>query len=99
MQEILWLTVDQNPDAKKAPKYKRTFGAIDGKAAFLPAWVSGWDDGTILMCASFDGARVARHNGKLYFDAEWLLSEYPKSAKAIQNAQETLNEYLDRSAK
>jgi hypothetical protein len=99
MQEILWLTVDQNPATKKAPKYKRTFGSIDGKVAFVPAWVSGYDNGVVLMCASFDGARVATHNGKMYFDAEWMLAEYPGSAKAIENAQESLNGYIDRSTK
>lgn len=99
MREILWLTVDQNPSAKKAAKYKRTFGSVDGKVAFVPAWVSGYDDGVVLMCASFDGARVARHAGKLYFDAEWMLSEYPDSARAIKNAQESLNGYIDRSTK
>lgn len=99
MQEILWLTVEQNPGAKKAPKYKRTFGSVDGKVAFVPAWVSGYDNGVVLMCASFDGARVASHAGKLYFDAEWMLAEYPKSAKAIANAQESLNGYNDRNPK
>lgn len=99
MQEILWLTVEQNHDGKKSAKYKRTFGAIDGKVAFVPAWVSGYEHSVVLMCASFDGARVATHNGRLYFDAEWMLSEYPKSTKAIENAQESLNAYIDRSTK
>lgn len=99
MEEILWLTVEQNTGAKKAAKHKRTFASIGGKVAFVPAWVSGYDDGTVHMCASFDGARVAVHAGKMYFDAEWMLSEYPASAKAIESAQESLNGYIDRSTK
>jgi hypothetical protein len=100
MQEILWLTVDQNPSAKRAPKYKRTFGSVDGRVSFVPAWVSGYDDSlAVIMCASFDGARIASHKGKLYFDAEWMLSEYPKSSSAIRNAQDSLNEFIDRSNK
>src|SRR3546814_13990001 len=75
MQEILWLTVEQNPDAKKAPKYKRTFGSVGGKVAFVPAWVSGYDHSVVLMCASFDGVKVASRRGKLYLDAEWRSEE------------------------
>lgn len=97
--DILWLVVDQNPKSRKAPKYKRTLGSVDGKVAFVPAWVSGFEDGTVLMCASFDGARIAMHRGKTYFDADWMLSEYPRSAVAIQNAQQSLNDYIDRSTK
>ncbi len=96
MTDIKWLVVEQNLGAKKAPKYKRTFGSVDGKVAFVPAWVSGYDDGTVLMCASFDGAQVATHAGKMYFDAEWMLSEYPGSSKAIANAQESLDEFIAR---
>lgn len=99
MTQVLWLTVEQNPAASKAPKWKRTFGSVDGKVAFVPAWVSGYEGSTVLMCASFDGARVVGRNGKMYFDVDWMAREYPKSVGAIKNAQESLNEYLDRSNK
>lgn len=99
MTEVLWLTVDQNPGMTRVPKWKRTLGAVDGKVAFVPAWISGYEGSTVLMCASFDGARMIGNNGKMYFDAEWMVQEYPNSVGAIRNAQESLNEYLDRSSK
>lgn len=99
MTEVLWLTVEQAPTASKVPKWKRTFGSVDGKVAFVPAWVSGYECSTVLVCASFDGARVTVCSGKMYFDADWMAREYPKSVGAIKNAQESLNEYLDRSNK
>lgn len=99
MQEILWLTVDQNPKIKKEPKYKRTFGAIDGKVAFVPAWVAGRDGSSLVFCAGFDGAKIAELGGYAYFEAAWVLREFPDSAVAIRYAQESLDEYIDRSTK
>lgn len=99
MAEVLWLTVDQDPAMSKVPEWKRTFGSVEGKVAFVPAWITGYEGSTVLMCASFDGVRVVRHNGKMYFDADWMVQEYPKSIGAIKNAQASLNEYLGRSNK
>jgi hypothetical protein len=61
---------------------RRAFVDADGNV-FLPVAAANRDETMLVLCASFDGIEVERHDGHVYFPSGWLIQECPDSAADI----------------
>ena len=68
------------------PKWKRTFGVIDGSVVLLPAVIAGNEE-AILLSAGFDGVEAVQEFGHLYVTTGWLAREFPPTAEICAAAE------------
>ncbi|MGC5699277.1 hypothetical protein J4P02_03630 [Pseudomonas sp. NFXW11] len=96
MNNIHWFCVS-NPDGKRFPEWRRSFGVSDGGVVFVPAAMAGDEtEMNVMLCASSDGQSTAVHLDHHFVPSDWLKREFSKHSELIEmieaRAQTTLSE-------
>ncbi|MEE4148159.1 hypothetical protein [Pseudomonas viridiflava] len=96
MTKIHWLCIS-NPDGKRFPEWRRSFGVSDGGMVFVPAAMAGDEtEMNVMLCASGDGQNTAVHLDQHFVPSDWLKREFPKHFELIEmieaRAQTALSE-------
>lgn len=96
MNKTQWFSVP-NPEGKRIPEWRRSFGVSDNGVVFVPAAMA--DDETemnVVLCACGDGISTALHLDHHFVQSDWLKREFPKHAELIESieacAQRSLGE-------
>lgn len=96
MTKIYWFCIS-NPDGKRFPEWRRSFGVSDGGMVFVPAAMAGDEtEMNVMLCASGDGQSTAVHLDHHFVPSDWLKREFPKHFELIEmieaRAQTALSE-------
>ncbi|KPW65687.1 Uncharacterized protein ALO82_02266 [Pseudomonas syringae pv. broussonetiae] len=84
MNEIHWFCVS-NPDGKRFPEWRRSFGVSDVGVVFVPAAMSGEEtEMNVMLCACGDGQSTAVHLDHHFVPSDWLKREFPKHFELIE---------------
>ncbi|MEB5934969.1 hypothetical protein MXL15_22505 [Pseudomonas mosselii] len=84
MNTIHWFCVS-NPDGKRFPEWRRSFGVSDGGVVFVPAAMAGNEtEMNVMLCASGDGESTAVHLDHHFVPSDWLKHEFPKHFELIE---------------
>lgn len=84
MNKIHWFCVS-NPDGKRFPEWRRSFGVSDGGMVFVPAAMAGDEtEMNVMLCASGDGQSTAVHLDHHFVPSDWLKREFPKHLELIE---------------
>ncbi|GFM80703.1 hypothetical protein PSCICN_13950 [Pseudomonas cichorii] len=84
MNKIQWFCVS-NPDGKRFPEWRRSFGVGANGVVFVPAAMAGDDtEMNVTLCASGDGHSTAVHLDHHFVPSDWLKREFPKHFELIE---------------
>ena len=95
MSMIHWYCVS-NPDGKRFPEWRRSFGVSDVGVVIVPAAMAGDEtEMNVMLCACGDGQSTAVHLDHHFVPSDWLKREFPKYFELIEiievHAQTTLS--------
>ena len=89
-----WIEFEQ-PSGKKIPRWKRTLGFDKSTGeVFVPAAIAG-NEQNVLLCALYDGTRAAEFHKHMYFPANWVAKEFPKTAEICNAMIEAARKSID----
>ncbi|WP_419737270.1 hypothetical protein [Pseudomonas sp. COR18] len=96
MSTIHWFSVS-NPDGRRFPEWRRSFGLGYDGTVFVPAAMAGDEtELNVMFCACGDGQSTAAHLDHHFVPSDWLKREFPKHAELIEmielRAQTVLSE-------
>ncbi|MBX8547381.1 hypothetical protein K5D53_22395 [Pseudomonas cichorii] len=99
MNDIRWFAAS-NPDGKRFPEWRRSFGVDEAGIVFVPAAMAGDEtEMNVMLCASSEGQSTAVHLDHHYVPSGWLKREFPKHAELIEMievfAQDTVEENFE----
>jgi len=84
MNNINWFAVS-NPDGKRFPEWRRSFGVSGGGTIFVPAAMAGDEtEINVMLCACGDGQSTAVHLDHHFVPSDWLKREFPKNLELIE---------------
>ncbi|AZE51086.1 hypothetical protein C4K04_5438 [Pseudomonas chlororaphis] len=84
MNKIHWFCVS-NPDGKRFPEWRRSFGVSDGGVVFVPAAMAGDEtEMDVMLCACGDGQSTAVHLDHHFVPSDWLKRAFPKHFELIE---------------
>ncbi|NWE28583.1 hypothetical protein [Pseudomonas gingeri] len=84
MNDIRWFAAP-NPDGKRFPEWRRSFGVDEAGIVFVPAAMAGDEtEMNVMLCASSEGQSTAVHLDHYYVPSGWLKREFPKHAELIE---------------
>ncbi|KRV02459.1 Uncharacterised protein [Pseudomonas aeruginosa] len=84
MDRIHWFAVS-NPEQKRFPEWRRSFGISDNGTVFVPAAMAGDDSELhVMLCASADGQSTTVHLDHHFVPSDWLKREFPKHFELIE---------------
>lgn len=84
MNKIHWFCVS-NPDGKRFPEWRRSFGVSDGGDVFIPAAMAGDEtELNVMLCASGDGQSTSVHLDHHFVLSDWLKRMFPKHLELIE---------------
>lgn len=87
MNKIQWFAVP-NPEDKRFPEWRRSFGVGADGVVFVPAAMAGDEtEMNVLLCANGDGISTAVHLDHHFVQSDWLKREFPKHAELIENIE------------
>ena len=95
MDKIHWFWVS-NPDGKRFPEWRRSFGVSDSGVVFVPAAMAGDEtEMDVMLCASGDGQSTAVHLDHHFVPSDWLKREFPKHLELIEMVERRAQTALD----
>ncbi|MNF90532.1 hypothetical protein D3C84_730990 [compost metagenome] len=84
MNRIQWFSVP-NPEHKRYPEWRRTFGISDDSLVFVPAAMAGDEsEFNVMLCAHGDLQPTAVHLDHHFVPSGWLKREFPKHLELIE---------------
>ncbi|KFX67406.1 hypothetical protein TMS3_0124880 [Pseudomonas taeanensis MS-3] len=84
MIKIHWFAVS-NPEQKRYPEWRRSFGITDEGAVFVPAAMAGdSSEHQVMLCAADDGQITAVHLDHHFVPSGWLKREFTKHRELIE---------------
>jgi hypothetical protein len=84
MGRIHWFAVP-NPEHKRFPEWRRSFGLSDERVVFVPAAIAGDDtEMHVMLYASADGQITAVHLDHHFVPSGWLKREFSKHFELIE---------------
>lgn len=84
MNSIQWYAMS-NPDGKRYPEWRRSFGVSDMGVVFVPAAMAGDEtEMNVMLCACGDGQSTAVHLDHHFVPSGWLKTEFPKHVELIE---------------
>lgn len=84
MNSIQWYAV-ANPEGKRYPEWRRSFGVTDMGIVFVPAAMAGDEtEMNVMLCACGDGQSTAVHLEHHFVPSGWLKAEFPKHVELIE---------------
>lgn len=84
MNKINWFAVS-NPENKRFPEWRRTFGISSAGEVFVPAAMAGDEtEMNVVLCACGDGQGTAVHLEHHFVPSHWLKREFPKHSELIE---------------
>lgn len=102
MTKIHWFSVP-NPEHKRFPEWRRSFGISDKGTVFVPAAMAGDEEELhVMLCASGDGQDTAVYLDHHYVPSAWLKREFSKHFELVEiieaRAQSTMAEKFQQHA-
>lgn len=95
MNTIHWFCVS-NPDGKRFPEWRRSFGVSYGGEVFVPAAMAGEEtEMNVMLCASGDGQSAAVYLDHHFVPSDWLKREFPKHFELIEMIEARAQTALD----
>jgi hypothetical protein len=99
MDKIHWFCVS-NPDGKRFPEWRRSFGVSDSGVVFVPAAMAGDEtEMNVILCASGDGQSTAVHLDHHFVPSDWLKREFPKHLELIEMVESRAQTALDETGR
>ncbi|RON06241.1 hypothetical protein [Pseudomonas brassicacearum] len=84
MSNIRWFAVS-NPEYKRYPEWRRSFGITDEGVVFVPAAMAGDSPELhVMLCAANEGQATAVHLNHHFVPSNWLKRELPKHHELIE---------------
>lgn len=84
MSRVIWFCVP-NPEHKRFPEWRRSFGIAHNGDVFVPAAMAGDDSELhVMACAAADGQVTAVHLDHHFVPSAWLKREFPKHFELIE---------------
>ncbi|MDU8428602.1 hypothetical protein RYA99_09430 [Pseudomonas syringae pv. actinidifoliorum] len=84
MNQVKWFSVS-NPDGKRFPEWRRSFGVGDNGTVFVPSAMAGSEtEVNVMLCALADRQRTATHLNHHFVPSDWLKNEFPKHFELIE---------------
>lgn len=84
MNDIRWFAAS-NPDGKRFPEWRRSFGVDESGIVYVPAAMAGDEtEMNVMLCASSEGQSTAVHLDHHYVPSGWLKREFPKHFELIE---------------
>ncbi|RTT13490.1 hypothetical protein DY954_07590 [Pseudomonas aeruginosa] len=84
MSRIRWFSVP-NPEHKRFPEWRRSFGIDDQGEVYVPAAMAGDENElNVMLCAADDRQITAVHLEHHFVPSEWLKREFPKHFELIE---------------
>lgn len=88
MNRIHWFAVS-NPEQKRYPEWRRSFGVSDEGEVFVPAAMAGDSpEDEVMLCAAGDCQSTALHLDHYFVPSAWLKREFPKHRELIELIEE-----------
>lgn len=98
MNDIRWFAAS-NPDGKRFPEWRRSFGIDEAGIVFVPAAMAGNEtEMNVMLCASSDGQVTAVHLDHHYVPSSWLKREFPKHAELIEMIEVFARDTIDETS-
>lgn len=95
MNKIQWLSVS-NPNGKRFPEWRRSFGIGGSGTVFVPAAMAGDEtEMNVMLCACSDGQSTAVHLDHHFVPSDWLKREFPKHLELIEIIEARARTALD----
>lgn len=89
MNTIQWFAIP-NPEGKRFPEWRRSFGVGDTGMVFVPAAMAADEtEANVMLCASGDGQSTAIHLDHHFVPSHWLKREFGKHAELIEMIEAT----------
>jgi hypothetical protein len=84
MNRVQWFSVS-NPQKKRYPEWRRSFGVSDEGKVFIPAAMAGTDSELhVMLGAAGDGQPTVAHLDHYFVPSGWLKREFPKHEELIE---------------
>ncbi len=84
MGKVHWFAVP-NPEHKRFPEWRRSFGISDEGNVFVPAAMAGDDtEMHVMLCAAAEGQATAVHLDHHFVPSGWLKREFSKHFELIE---------------
>lgn len=84
MNKVQWFSVS-NPDGKRFPEWRRSFGIGDDGIVFVPAAMAGDEtEMNVMLCALADNQGTAVHLDHHFVPSDWLKNVFPKHSELIE---------------
>ncbi|WP_446027591.1 hypothetical protein [Lelliottia amnigena] len=84
MEKISWYVVS-NPEQRRIPEWRRSFGVSDANTVFVPAAMAGNDtELNVMLCAAGEGQSTAVYLDHHFVPSHWLKREFGKHAELIE---------------
>ncbi|MDP9712089.1 UNVERIFIED_ORG: hypothetical protein J2X80_004190 [Pseudomonas fluorescens] len=99
MNKVHWFCVS-NPDGKRFPEWRRSFGVSDSGVVFVPAAMAGDEtEMNVMLCASGDGQSTAVHLDHHFVPSDWLKREFQKHLELIEMVERRAQTALDENGR